>query len=446
MKRCLAFILSLSVVIAMAGCSVRDKVTGDSGDKASAVSAAVTEVFDALVAQDSEGFFEYCLQSEFSDEAFFDDHVIMNAYGEDMALVAKNVLKTVDADIDDGDISVDGSKAKVSMEITECDLAAILDSADYKDVMDLVADIQADGAPLKTVELKFDMKLKDGSWYVSKPMDILDPVCAWQDIDENSIIESEPVTETTAATEPTETEELIPNEEYASAISEVTWYDCGSIEPDGYEYINAVAVEVDLEISEEGSSLDWNKSYYEIYVDGEYTGSYISSILEDNGKTYVGGILRVIKYKDLANESGYLDSHEIEFRFFNSSKEYICSHNCTTDYIDPHFDGTIEGGDSEALSHVYFIDWYNAYYECLELDIFLKDPDYELVTSYALTDPDGNIIHEDYVSGKGQFAAVIIYPEDCKLDKFEGKYTLDCYDEEENLICSAQVNVDKSYK
>ena len=106
---------------------------------------------------------------------------------------------------------------------------------------------------------------------------------------------------------------------------------------------------------------------------------------------------------------------------------------------------SFEEGDSRLLSAVSFFDWYYAYKEILEFDIFLRDINREMVVAYVLLDSEGNIIYEDSIEQKGLFASIVIYPKSCLLNEFEGEYTLECYDEDEALICSSTINVVTSY-
>lgn len=442
LKKTIAVLLAVTVMVA-AGCSSFRFRKNDMNSKED-IRDIIDNSFDAIVSRNKRTYLSYCLDPNSERTSrLFDNYILFKIYGEDMTTIAKNTLMTTNLILDQDSIEIEDNKATVECSVTMVDFGKILNYGEFKTVGELASAIKAPNADVKKTNLTLNLEYKNDYWYISSQDELVETICIWKDVKEEDVLdafvhETEP---SVIETEPADNSATLA--EYASAVTSVNWYDCGEYYKDTHDYVNTVGIECELLIDHD-SDLDWSLVSCEIMHNSKIIGTYALSELKKNDETYLVNSLTALDDMAPVSSGKYLKKGTYKFTYkIGEEAFYSCSCQCSN--INKGFDMSFEEGDSRLLSAVSFFDWYYAYKEILEFDIFLRDINREMVVAYVLLDSEGNIIYEDSIEQKGLFASIVIYPKSCLLNEFEGEYTLECYDEDEALICSSTINVVTSY-
>ena len=445
LTRLIALLTMFIVILGTVSCSSW-RFRKDDKNSVSDIREVISDAIDSVTARNKRGYLSYCYDSSSEKTSrFFDQYVLFKAYGSDMQNIVKNCLSTAEYSIKADDIVIKDGKADVECKISVVDFGKVLSNGSFKNSSELVKAIRNKKSDIKRSEIILELEYKDYYWYIKNQDELLETICIWKDIKEDDVLaafENETFEASTVETEETEAENT---KLYFDAIADVFWYDCGNLTSGDYSYQNAVSAEVDLLLDPERTGdLDWSAVNYDIIYNDELIDSFLVTEFMKDDKVYICATLRAYDYKKITDRRGYLKEGSLEFRFKTGSGELIVSETCKIECVDKGFqDVSVSYGDSTCIKDIYFSDWYYAYKEILEFDIFLKGKGFTV--SYVLLDPEDNIIFEDAVDTEGSFGSIILTPDKCLLNEFEGTYTLECYDEDEKLILSSDVTVDSSY-
>jgi len=450
MKKVLSMILVLSFAVSMCACSAlesstRSKKKDKDKDKDDSEVIDIAEDFAKAVTKKDKDALEDIIDPDDFDKAaeIFEDYIECESYSSDDYYVFSAIIDSLEYEVDEDSAKVDDDSADIDVIFTVADFESVSDEKDYLDGYELSSAI-TDSSDTKEIKVSLKLENDDDDWFITNGSKALKSLCIWSDFIPSShyLIETTPTTTTTDL--PVVTEPPMQMD-YADAFTgDVYWYYDGEKEVGEYfEYENTIMVELDLVIYDEYADLDWiNDVDYDIYCDGEYLGYGNVYLLYENGENVVIFSCDAISYPELTEGKGYFGEHEFVFDIYEYGTEYLMSYSCSTSYVDKGFEFTEEFGNSDQVDNIYFIDWYFAKSNIMEMDIYLKNFSQEMDVYFEFYESStGNLIYSDHKSGTGLFIPCYTYPEDAGLKEFKGKYYVECKDADGNLICKSEINI-----
>lgn len=487
MKKVLASVLSLAMIMSLAGCdSLKSGGSKKGAISEESVISFAEDFGDAVLSQKSKNLKKLCDDFDDDLESVFDE--VTNAEGAkgDNKAAYEAIFSTMEYEVDEDSVTLlkKGATVEVVFSVVNFEKVDIDDCSDIDDYLDELGDIKK----TKDVTCELELELNDDDELcIANAEDVLEDLYIWEDVDlkfanevevtevvetteatetevtEETEVTTEATTEeteateaTTEATEETEATETTTEETkpavgdpkhsiYKDAVTGVGFDVEGVYEGDKAIYSNTIYMTCVLYVDQD-SKLDFESDVIcDLYYGGECVDSAnVFSSIDESGDRVYKFYTDITFAPDIYDtKHSFLKDGEYTFKFYDPDDIQIAEATCTSKFEDKGYTFEFETGDSKELDTILFFDWYYISKSGIELDFYVEDFDYDYEYSFDLYQGDELIFssmdyYDEKIVDSGSFVDVYATPDMCDLDEFaSGEYTLEVYDTNDALIVSS---------
>lgn len=485
MKKVLASVLSLAMIMSLAGCdSLKSSGSKKGTISEDSVISFAEDFGEAVLSQKSKNLKKLCDDFDDDLESVFDEVTNQEGVKGDNKAAYEAIFNTMEFEVDEDSVTLlkKGATVEVVFSVVNFEKVDIDDCSDIDDYLDELGDVK------KTKDITCELELElndDDELCIANAEDVLEDLYIWEDVDLKfaNEVEVTEVVETTEATEPEVTEETevtteatteetetteateatteatettteetelaTGKSEYKDAVTGVGFDVDGLYVGDNAEYSNTIYMTCVLYVDKD-TDLDFeNDVFCDLYFEGKCVDSAnLFESEDDKGNTVYKFYTDITFAPDLLDpDHNFLKDGEYTFKFYDKDEIQIAEAKCTSKYEEKGYTYELEIGDSKELETIIFFDWYYINTDGIELDFYTQEFDYDYEYSFELYQGDELIFSSNEYYGEklvdsGSFVDVYATPSMCELDEFEsGEYKIKVFDTNGALIVASDFMV-----